>query len=496
MLRFAPDAQEITPEVLTAVSAVPTVRGYRNPLERVDAGFSALASGALGGALVYKLDGSSRTIVGTVDALYEASGSSWTDVSGSTYASGANKWQFAQFGDTTLAVNKATQLQYSSSGAFADVTNAPKAACMETVGRFVVLGNCDDTSTGLATGYGDQPDRWWTSPSFAATGDWTPSVSTGATSGLLVATPGAITGMRRLGGAIVAYKARSVYLGVLVDGPEAIRWDVVADDVGCASANAIVPVGSAHYFVGDNDFYVFDGTRPRPIGADVREWFFSRVNRSYLANIESLHDRANNNVYWFYPLSQDVGAGGGGGDLGGGEAGTLSAVVVYNYATGRWGAYEDEITCALQAVTTGITYDDLGTLFATYDDLPAIGYDSPYWIAGEPVLAVVSTDDVLYTLTGTTGPGSVTTGWLGAEESVALCSRVRPRFRVFPATAQMAHDTCMWQGGTISANAATDINADRFDTLQTARYHRFTLSFTGAFEIEAIGARLQPVGAE
>ncbi|MBK7515427.1 MAG: hypothetical protein IPI51_07405 [Betaproteobacteria bacterium] len=57
MLTFLPDALDIAPEVLQAVSAVPTLRGYGTPPSGIDLGVAALSGTSLGGALLYTLSG-------------------------------------------------------------------------------------------------------------------------------------------------------------------------------------------------------------------------------------------------------------------------------------------------------------------------------------------------------------------------------------------------------------------------------------------------------
>jgi len=482
MLSFLPDSSDIAPEILQSVVGVPTLRGYKSPPSGIDAGLSALAAASQGGAFLVKLDGSVRTIVGTSTKLYEAGSTSWTDVSrGGSYTAGAARWRFAQFGNTSLAINKATVLQSSTAGAFADVANAPKASCMETAAGFVMLANCDDTGSGLGTGYGDQPNRWWCSQIFNPTGTWNPDVSTQATSGLLVETAGAINALKRLNSTIVAYKDKSIYVGQYVGAPVVWQWTCVSTDVGCASQDAVVSAQSAHYFIGSDDIYAFDGTRPTPIGAGVREWFFARLNRLYASNIQAIHDRATQTIYWFYPSGSD---------------GTLNSCLVYHYGTQRWGAFDLTILDVLEAVTSTITYDSIGSLYSTYDDLPAISYDSPFWNASTPVLSYISSAYKLTSLSGGGASSSLRTGWYGDEGQVSTCTRVRPRFRVYPTSATCRGSTVLSLGNTPVIGGALNLHDGRFDNLQAGRYHRFDLTFTGSMEVEAIVPTLVASGRE
>jgi len=84
---------------------------------------------------------------------------------------------------------------------------------------FVLVGDVSD----LTGSFGDQPDGWWCSGLFNQA-VWTPSVATQCANGRLVTAPGRITAMRELGDDVVAYKARSMFLGRYVGPPIVWSW--------------------------------------------------------------------------------------------------------------------------------------------------------------------------------------------------------------------------------------------------------------------------------
>lgn len=479
-LTFGPDLDDVTPGVLTEVSAVPTQRGYAAPPTGVDLLGAVFVGTPQGGALLTQRDGSSRTFVGTSTRMYEFSGGAWTDRSrAGNYAAGTARWRYAQFGDTELAINKATVLQSSTTGALADVANSPKAACMEVVRGFLMLANTDDTGLGITGGpNADDPDRWWCSQSFNAVGTWAPSVTTQATTGKLVATEGAITGLKRLLDECIVYKAKSIYVGRYVGPPVVWEWTCVSQNIGCITQQAVVNAGTTHYFIGDDDIYAFDGTRPVAIGAPVREWFFANLNKPNASLIQSLHDRNAQRIYWFYPTSSD----------------TLDGVLSYNYVSQKWGASDQTVKDVLETITGTITYDNLGATYATYDAMPDIAYDSPYWIAGTPVLAYISATNYLTSLSGSGTAMTLRTGWIGDETNVTLCDRVKPRFRIAPTSGTLTSEGCMYVGEMATTGPNSTLGSGYFDVLQAARYHRFTLTLSGSSEVEELGERLKPYG--
>ncbi|MFO0454271.1 MAG: hypothetical protein ACK52I_37415 [Pseudomonadota bacterium] len=483
-MKFLPDAPPTTAGVLLEVEAVPTVRGYAGAPAPVSIGYSALAADCTGATVIFRLDGTTRLLAGTQAALYEGSGGVWTDRSrGGGYSTGDVRWSFAVFGNTSLAINKSTVLQSSTTGAFANVGNAPKASLIETVGGFVMLADTDDSGLsigGLAPNSNDG-DRWWTSQLGNPTGTWQPNVSLQCVTGRLTSSPGKIVALKRLGDQIVAYKSRAIHVGTYVGVPEVFSFAQVPGEIGAVSNEAVVSIGSAHLFIGAEDVYLFDGSRPVPIGTGVREWFFARLNKAQAFRIAGLHDRNTSTVWWWYPS---------------GDSSVLNAALVYNYKAQTWGHVTSSVTLPLQSVTESVTYDTLAALYATYDDLPDISYDSPFWQASAPILAVFDASDVIQSLTGASLGGSLTTSDYGDQEAYSFCSRVRPLWVIKPPTATLTHTGRVAQGEIGQSSPAVTLNGDRWDLRKSFRWHRFTVAATGPFEVAAMTPTLAGAGRE
>ncbi len=478
---FAPDADPTTPGVITALTAmVPTIRGsYVGAPSGVDVGMDALAAAALGAAICTTLDGTNRLFAGTASALYEKSTTTWNDVTrtvGGAYSvTATNPWRFAQFGDTSLAVSKAVQLQSISTGTdFADL-NAPSAAVMCVSNRFVMLGNTNNGGSG--TTYGDSPDRWYCSAIEDET-DWTPSVTTQCATGRLVDTPGAITAMRTLGEIIVAYKDGSMYIGTYEGPPAVWRFDLVSSEVGTSSHEGVVELHNMHYFIGPDDFYRYQlGGLPVSIGAPVKEWFFSNCDPAYKGLIRHAHDKVNSLIYWFYP---SVGTS------------TLNSCIVYNYKSDKWGVADRDIECAVDYITGGYTYDTLP--FSTYDTWPEVSYDSAFWNTQSRYVGYIGTDHKLVTLTGASSSSSLTTGDYGEDGLFTLLDRVTLRYLAKPTTATMTNYYQNEHGDTWTTDVSTSENSGRFDVLRSAPWHRVKFDFTGDLEVTGANASTKPDG--
>lgn len=485
LIGFAPDLEQTTPgAMLECRDMVPTLKGMRAAASSVATSYPASSEAVTGAALLPKLDASVRFFIGGATLLQEGVSAAWTNVSrGGGYAVGENRWRFAQFGNDSLAANKACQLQRSTGGAFANLT-APKADVCETAAGFVLLGNCDDSGTGLATGFGDQTDRWWCSGINDVT-TWAPALSTQCASGRLVDAPGPIRAMRRLGANVAVYKDKSIFVGSYVGTSAGVwQWALIPGDIGCSSQECVVNIGTAHLFIGETDIYAFDGSRPVPIGAPLRAWFFARLNRAYQYRIAALHDRVNGLVYWFYPSASS-------------SSGALDEAIVYSYRAQRWGVVTRSIEMPVELVQGGITYDNLGSLFTTYDDLPAISYDSPFWVANTPIPALIGTDHRPYTVSGPAGAWSFAGAWYGDEQAVSMVSRVNVRWVSKPSAASLVHRYGMDEGAALTSGAAVPISSSgRFDVLRAARWHQDAISGTGDAELVGVDPQVSAAGSE
>jgi len=477
LLGFIPDVDQATPGIIVDCDQiVPSLRGVKGAPSPVSVGLAAADAAVTGAAVITKLDASTRLFLGSEAKIEEAtSATALTDRSAGGGYTGTSPWRFAQFGDITLATNKAQAIQSSTTGSFATVTGAPRAAMIDTVGDFVFAF---DTVDGT---FGTNPDGWWCCAQRDST-DWTPDIQTQSARGNLQSVPGPITGGKRLGDSIVAYKQRGMFIGTYVGPPAIWTWQEIPGSIGAWSQESIVPIGNAaHVFVGYDDFYWFDGSRPVAIGEGVREFFFSDMDKSNASKIKGLHDFENKLIYFFYP---SVGGGG-----------AIDSCIVYNYQTRRWGLADRTIEATIEYVAANVTYDNLGSLYSTYADLPSVPYDS-FFTAGRPIPAIINTSHVLQSLDGATSSWYFTTGDFGDEINNAVITKVKPRFKVNPTTSTLTNYYRQNLGDALTEGATTTWENGRYDVIQSARWHRGKFSGTGnvecyGFDISVTGGGLE-----
>lgn len=481
---FAPDLDPATPGVLTDCDAIiPSTQGLAAANSAISAGYPALADTPKSAFVAELLDGSKRTFVATSTAIYEAVSSAWTDRSRVGGYTGTNRTRFCVFGNVVLSANRSEVIgQASAGGAFADIAGAPTASILVPAAGFVVALNINGMTLG------DAPDGWGCCALRDQT-NWTPSVATQSAAGRLLDSPGAITAGAALGSDVVAYKNNSMYLGRYVGPPLIWQWVRIPGDIGCSGAESVVVVGTQHFFVGPSDLYVFDGTVPRPIGGatfastatPVREWFFANLNAEHREKIVAVADPARDLVYFYFPSNAS-------------SDGSLDMALIYNYRTDRWGKWEIGITAAVQYSSGQTTYDGLGALYSTYDDLPNISYDSPFWLADSTVPGVFI-GTTLYSLTGTPGAAFVETGDFGDLTDYTMLRRVTPRFRTDPASATATNFYRDSLGTAVTQDSTIAMSLKRFDFRRVSRWHRVRIDTTGAMSLDGLDINLVPAGS-
>lgn len=480
LLGFSPDLDPSTPGAVTdCVQMVPTTRGMKAAPSAVAIdGLGALPAECRGAFVFQKTTGDRRTIAGTQTRLYELDSGTWSSVSATYTGSSENRWSFAAFGNTVLASNDTEAIQYSTASTFAAVAGAPKARILVSVPNFVVALNTQD-ATASAT-YGDGPDRWWCCAFQDAT-DWAPSTTTQCTTGRLIGAGGQITAGAQFGTGLVVYKAREMFLGQYAGPPSVFDFQRIPGDQGCVGPDAVVDIGGAHVFVGEDNIWLYDGSRPIPISENiVRQWFYDDLSAQYRFKTSVVYDRNHASVWIYYPSTS--------------SAGEINSALVYHLPTKKWGRANRTIEAAMNYVAPGQSWTSLGLLGLTWPTLPAVPWGSQIWQQSGRTLAVFNSSHNLVTLTGTGEPSGFTTGDIGDDDLATFVSRVRLRFNESPATGSVNGFANLTPGGDGSSVSSGTLADSRFDIRQAGKWHRFAFSFTGDLEVSGIEPTLRKAG--
>lgn len=478
LLGFAPDMEATTPGVITDCDHfIPYLTGMEaapTPVTPVDV--PVLADDCRGAVVATLLDGTRRIFAGTEEKLYEVAGGTWIDRSRvGDYNGGVDtRWSFTQFGSTSIAANRADVMQRSVGAGFVDIAGAPSAEIVFSVGAFVMALNLNDG--------GEKPNGWHCCAAFDDT-DWTESIATQSASGQLVATPGALTAGLRLGEYAVAYKAKSMYLGQYVGSPVVWDWILVpGGEAGCVGKEALCDIDGLHFFVGQDNFWVFDGTRPQPVGNEkVRQWFFDQLDPQSSYKTKCVFDRQQNRVTIAYASR-------------GSEV--CDSALVYHVKSGQWGRDDRTVQALLNYVSGGATFDTWDSYGATYDSLPQVSYDSQYWLSGGSAMSFFDPSNQLQSLTGEPAASSFTTGDAGDDSQVSSLTEIRLRYAAgaAPTTATAFGLYKMNSGDSYTNGPSGAVNDGKFDLRQSARWHKARFDFTGTVKVTGIKPAIKATG--
>lgn len=199
-----------------------------------------------------------------------------------------------------------------------------------------------------------------------------PQVWSGGNSGeaLITDEPSVIQNIAKLNEFVAVYKKESLAVGIKVDPPDIFRFETIKTGIGLASPRGFSDAEGQHYFMGLNNFHVWNGVRVESIGDQIREYVFSRVNRSKIKRCFSTHVQELSEV-WFFIITS------------GGSWPT--EVWKYNYKLGFW--FFD--TC--DNITSGIKWENTTTLdwdssIGTWDQQQITWDDSSIGSAWEEIM--------------------------------------------------------------------------------------------------------------
>ena len=488
---YAPDAEPSTPGVLLDTEMmIPTLNGVAALPADADAGVAATPSAVASMVTLRDLAGNNLIFAGGAASLAKLATTTWTDVtrtSGGAYSStAAARWTFAQFDARSLAANRGDKLQKFDTGDsdFSDVTDGPKAAFVSVSKNFVMVANTKGGPGGSDT-YGDSPNRWWCC-AIGNSNSWTANVSTQATSGLLQDTPGEIVGLHALGSGFVAYKENSMYLARYVGPPRVWEWSQVpGEGMGAPSHYSVVNIETAHLFIGRDNVYMFDPSGPRPLADNrVAESLLADINVKHQNRLVGFQDRNTWRAYWFYP---SVGS----------NDGTLDKYICFNYRSNRWTRGTKTVRFAFEYREPGVSYNDLGSYYSTYADLPTAPYDTAFASTSTYKPAIVDSNDKIQRLEGSPANASSMTTWdIGQDGTPTLVTRIRPRFKRSPTTGTQTYMYKDNLGDTVTTSVQSTLFSGTFDHVESARWHRVKHNYTGDVEVTGVDIEIQGDGLE
>jgi hypothetical protein len=119
---------------------------------------------------------------------------------------------------------------------------------------------------------------------------------------------------------VVVFTDVSVHAMQYIGDPFTFGLQEVSSSISIMSPNAAVAVGDAVFWMGRNEFYLYDGAVVQ-IPCDVKEYVFSNLNPQQFLKVYAGHSSSFSEVWWFYPS---------------GNSSENNSYVVYNYEQKIW----------------------------------------------------------------------------------------------------------------------------------------------------------------
>jgi hypothetical protein len=377
---WLPDQPSVLDTVSEANNVIPLAVGYGAFKSAVN--YSGAAAEDLNNCFAAKVNADVSIFAGGSSKLFKVSSTdlSMEDVSKSGGYTGINRWQFVQFGNYTLASNGSEKIQYfdvNVSTDFADLAAAAPVAKYITVVRDFVVG--------ANIGAGTYPSRVQWSDINDAT-DWTAGAASQSDYQELP-DGGDITGIT--GGEFgIVFLEKAIVRMSYIGSPLFFQFDTISRNVGCIEGGSIAQYGGVSYFLSDDGFYSCNGQQVTGIGAEkVDRYFFNNANIGDIDSISTAVDPERNLVIWNYT--------------------TVSgnrALLIYNFETQKWCEADTDVDYLSTLATTGTTLDGIDSAYNVNAGSFIVGKQYTIRTVGTTsftgIGAVANTVGVLFTATG------------------------------------------------------------------------------------------------
>lgn len=493
---WLPDLPALTnPGALEAKNCVPRLTSYGS-LRGLRPFTPALDSACLGAFGAVRAGATDEVFIfaGTASALWRLVGNAWVDVSQSSTAYGAARWEFARFGANIIACYDAGAPQLfnmataTNTTDFTNLPGAPQARHVGIVRDFVVLGQVADAPARV---------QW---SGFNNSTQWASSAITQAGQQDLPGQGGVV--QRIVGGEVgVLFQERAITRMTYVGPPVIFRFDEIERNRGTPASGSVVWTGSRVYYYAADGFYALDllGGESIPIGHNrVNDWFRETADEVALPSMTGAVDNVNTLVIWAFKTSASQSAN--------------DHLILYNWTADRWShavlttqqlietPAPDQYTLdTLDGPTTptpqgeGVIMNPTGPLIGGIDRASIPVDDAAYAGGSVPMLLAFDAANQGSTLSGNSLDLCVQTKELGFDDRLTYIHSVRPLVEAAPdsrlSITALTRNRQQDNPETTLPVVSNDIGT--CDVRTHARYTRYQLQGVGPIT-HAIGVEFEP----
>lgn len=434
------------------------------PFKSLSEQTGALASDVIGAASFQTPRGQQYVFAGTKTKLYLLSGTTWSDVSGTTYNSAATDWRFDIYDEVVLATNFENVIQrYDTTvgGTFANLAGSPpRCRDIAVSNSFLLAFNLVDSGTERYTRL-----RW------SAQGiitDWS-TTSLGAGFNDVREDVGG-TGQRvvALEDYAVLFFTDAIYRVEYIAQPASFGLRPLPRGRGTLSPNSIVRDGNVIYYYGADGFYLFDGTNSIPIGEDkIDRYFYEIADFGKLSRVYGARDPITKNIFWSFVSTSS-------------PDGYPDMMLSYNISSGEWTIINYPVRFILSTFTAAQTLESLETLYGSIDNVP-LPLDDPSYAGGLRVFGGFSANNKYGVFGGTSLDGELVTedfrlNFQGRSHLQGVHVISDAVVTVDVAYRNLQRDTQVQTGPNAANNVTENVN---FDLI--SRYTQFRINLSGTW---------------
>jgi hypothetical protein len=228
-------------------------------------------------------------------------------VSSTTVVLENSSWHINLWGEDVLAGIRSHGLYYwdtsggptsravliSSIGGATDVPSKARTAIVSFPDRHYVCGGC--TTAGTST-MDEMLVRWSTQEDYTK---WTPTATNTAGDQRLQIGSKIISMISTREETIISTD-EAVYGMTFVGGDFVFSFRLLAVGSASTGLNAMINVDSTVYWMGDNNFYIYDGA-VKELACPVQQYVFNRIHSEYKDKVVTGHNKKFKELSWFYP---------------------------------------------------------------------------------------------------------------------------------------------------------------------------------------------------
>lgn len=342
---FLPDLPELNnPGLTDARNVVPYDGRYFSYQKMSDGAILGTTIGPLPGRPVGALQSGSGAYIyaGSPTRLYRQLSAlgTWSDVSAATYNASTTNWDWLQFDDSVIATNYWDSPQHQTLGSGSAFTAlsltdpAPRAARVAQVGRFVVLGNTNETANGAVShriqwSAIDNPRNWPIPNSSTA-------VATQSGEQFLESKFGPVNGIAAGDQYGLVLQLSGLTRMTYVGGNVVFQFDRISDQFGLYFPFSLIAVGGRNYYISDAGIMVTDGVQIERIGQGKVDRFIQSKFLGSSDRVFACYDQIRNLIFWCARSDPVFGTG------------EPDFVLVYNPMEGRFTYGDQACECLFQ----------------------------------------------------------------------------------------------------------------------------------------------------